>query len=300
MFMMAIGLGQFAQGATDQTKASRAVGRILSVMDRHSPLDPMSNEGLTPDAGSLYGRVVFEHVAFRYPTRPEARIYDDFNLTIEAGTTCALVGGSGSGKSTAVALLERFYDPDAGRVLLDGHDIKSLQLRWLRQHLGLVGQEPTLFDGSIASNIAYGKPDASHAEIEQAARKANAHTFVETFPHKYETRVGQGGSQLSGGQKQRIAIARAILKNPTILLLDEATSALDNESERVVQAALDALLAEQRRTTIVIAHRLSTIRGADKIAVVGKGRVLEEGTHEQLLALGEGGHYAALVAASGQ
>jgi len=296
MFLMAIGLGQFAQGATDQSKAGQAVARILTVIDRPSPLDSQSEEGLTPEPRSLQGRVQFEHLYFRYPSRPDVQIYSDFSLSIEPGTTCALVGGSGSGKSTAVQLLLRFYDPDAGRVLLDGMDITTLQLKWLRQQIGLVGQEPILFDGTIAQNIAYGKPDASRAEIEEAARMANALTFIGTFPDLFDTRVGQGGGQLSGGQKQRIAIARAILKNPAILLLDEATSALDTESERVVQAALDALLAATKRTTIVIAHRLTTIRNADKIAVVGSGRVLEQGTHEELLALGKDGHYSKLIA----
>ncbi|KAG8461628.1 hypothetical protein KFE25_001246 [Diacronema lutheri] len=306
MFYMAFGLGQISQGATDQEKAARAVGRIMTIMDRRPPKskastfvsrDAMSDEGLTPDAASVRGRIEFAHCAFRYPARPDVPIYSDFSLVIEAGTTVALVGGSGSGKSTAVALVERFYDPDAGAVLLDGVDVRRLQLRWLRQRVGLVGQEPTLFDGTIAQNIAYGKPDATPEQIEEAARSSNAHGFISAFPDGYGTRVGQGGGQLSGGQKQRVAIARAILKNPPVLLLDEATSALDNESERVVQAALDALLATQKRTTIVIAHRLSTIRTADKIAVVGQGRVLEEGSHNQLMR--KGGHYHALVTAKG-
>jgi ABC-type multidrug transport system fused ATPase/permease subunit len=321
-------LAQVAQGATDQDKAIKAVRRILAVMERRPPqpepsddtqraagegkgkgvsssslpsaafvsLDPAASDGAVLDPSALHGRLVFEHVAFRYPARRDVQIYSDFQLTVEPGMTCALVGGSDSGKSTAVALVERFYDPDAGRVLLDGVDLRTLNLKWLRQQIGLVGQEPVLFDGSIAQNIAYGKPGATAQQIEEAARKSNAHGFISTFPDAYETRVGQGGSQLSGGQKQRIAIARAILKNPAILLLDEATSALDTESERIVQDALDALLAAQKRTTIVIAHRLSTIRTADKIAVVGDGRVIEEGTHDQLL--WRRGHYHALVAAS--
>jgi ATP-binding cassette subfamily B (MDR/TAP) protein 1 len=298
MFLMANGLGQLSQGATDQALASRAVVRILSVLDRPSELDASSAAGAKLPDEQLRGRVHFANVSFRYPSRPDARIYDGFSLAIEAGTTCALVGGSGSGKSTAVQLLERFYDPEAGSVLFDGVDIRGLNLRWLRERIGLVSQEPALFDGTIAQNIAYGRARASADEIEQAARSSNAHAFISAFPDGYVTRVGQSGSQLSGGQKQRIAIARAILKSPTILLLDEATSALDNESERVVQAALDALLAARARTTIVIAHRLSTIRTADKIAFVGEGKVLEEGTHRQLTM--QNGRYAALVAATGQ
>ncbi|KAJ1623399.1 P-loop containing nucleoside triphosphate hydrolase protein [Pavlovales sp. CCMP2436] len=297
MFMMAAGLGQFAQGATDQGKAVEAVSRILAVLDRKSKLRG-DGEGTVP-AGATAGRLEFKNVVFAYPQRPHAAIYTDFCLTIEPGQTVALVGGTGSGKSTAVQLLERFYDPSGGSVLLDGADITTLQLKWLRQQIGMVGQEPVLFDGTIAENIAYGKPGATQAEIEAAARSANAHGFIMSFPAGFETRAGQGGGQLSGGQKQRVAIARAVIKNPIVLILDEATSALDTESERVVQAALDALLAANKRTTLVIAHRLSTIRNADKIAYVGEGRVLEKGTHDQLLRLGEKGKYAALVRASG-
>ena len=214
-----------------------------------------------------------------------------YNLEIAAGTTVALVGASGSGKSTAIQLVERFYDPDSGSVTLDGVDLKKLNVRWLRQQIGLVGQEPVLFAGTISENIAYGKPGASKDEVVAAAKMSNAFGFIQELPAKFDTDVGEKGGQLSGGQKQRIAIARAIIKNPSVLLLDEATSALDTESERIVQAALDNLRVTQRRTTIVIAHRLSTIRNADKIAVVDKGKIVEEGTHDELLDKGPEGRY---------
>jgi len=193
-----------------------------------------------------------------------------------------------------VLLLERFSEPQSGSVLLDGVDVRTLNVRWLREQLGLVSQEPVLFQGTVAENIAHGKPGATRAEVEEAAAMANAAGFISTMlSEQYETLVGEKGAQLSGGQKQRIAIARAIIKKPAVLLLDEATSALDNESEKVVQAALDALVQKSRRTTLVIAHRLSTVRGADTIAVVGEGRVVEQGAHADLLATG--GQYAKLV-----
>ena len=202
-----------------------------------------------------------------------------------------MVGSSGSGKSTAIQLVERFYDPDSGMVTLDGVDLRELNVKWLRQQIGLVGQEPVLFSGTIAENIAYGKPGATREDVENSARMANAFDFIQEFPDKFDTDVGEKGGKLSGGQKQRIAIARAMIKNPAVLLLDEATSALDTTSERVVQEALDELLTKFKRTTIVIAHRLSTIRNADKIAVVDKGRIVEEGTHDELMAIGEEGRY---------
>jgi ATP-binding cassette, subfamily B (MDR/TAP), member 1 len=239
-------------------------------------------------------RLELRDVVFRYPSRPEAVVFNKLNLTVEAGTTVALVGASGNGKSTVVSLLERFYDPESGAVLLDGRDIRELNVQWLRKTIGLVSQEPVLFSGTIADNIAYGKPGASMQEIIAAAKMANAHDFVTAFPDSYDTLVGDKGVQCSGGQKQRIAIARAILKDPTVLLLDEATSALDSESERIVQQALDALLTMRKRTTIVIAHRLSTIRGADVICVVQGGAVVEQGTHTELMAV-HGGHYRLLV-----
>jgi len=230
-------------------------------------------------------------VVFAYPSRREQLVCQGYNLTVEAGTTVALVGSSGSGKSTAVSLVERFYDPDSGVVRLDGVDLRELNVRWLRQQIGLVGQEPVLFSGTIADNIANGKPGATRAEVEAAAKMANAHDFILGFQQGYETDVGEKGGQLSGGQKQRVAIARAMIKSPSILLLDEATSALDNESEKIVQAALDDLMAKRKRTTIVIAHRLTTIRHADKIAVVDKGRIVEEGNHDALMAKGPEGFY---------
>jgi len=297
MFGIAVGVGMAGQFGVDSAKAKRAMARILQIMNRNSKLDPTVDQGVIP-SGKLSGQIEFKEVGFSYPTRPDTKIYDGFTLTIEAGTTVALVGGSGSGKSTAVQLIERFYDVDHGSLTIDGVDIRNLQLKWIRKQVGLVGQEPILFSGSIAENISWGRPDATPEEIEQAARMSNAHEFISLFPDGYATKVGQSGSQLSGGQKQRIAIARAIIKNPSILLLDEATSALDTESERVVQDALDKLLKLQRRTTVVIAHRLSTIRDADKIAVVHGGKVAEQGTHFELIQ-DDDGLYTALVSASG-
>ncbi|KAL1519342.1 hypothetical protein AB1Y20_022868 [Prymnesium parvum] len=260
--------------------------------ERQSAIDPFEESGAT--LPSVRGDVEVRDVVFAYPTAPEHIVCKGYSLSVTAGQTCALCGPSGSGKSTIIALLERFYDPQEGELLLDGVNIKTLNVRWLRQQLGLVGQEPVLFMGSVSENIAHGKPGATQAEIEEAAKQANAHTFiVENLGDGYNTDVGQRGGQLSGGQKQRIAIARALIKRPTVLLLDEATSALDNESERVVQAALDEIMAKQKRTTIVIAHRLSTIRNADTIAVVHEGRVVEKGSHEHLLA--QGGMYAKLA-----
>lgn len=208
--------------------------------------------------------------------------------------TVALVGESGSGKSTVISLIERFYDPDSGHVLLDGVDIRKLKISWLRQQMGLVSQEPVLFNDTIRTNIAYGKQgDATEEEIVAATKAANAHNFISSLPQGFDTSVGERGVQLSGGQKQRIAIARAILKDPKILLLDEATSALDAESERVVQEALDRVMVN--RTTIVVAHRLTTIKGADIIAVVKNGVIAEKGRHEALLKIPDGA-YASLVA----
>ncbi|CAM9323468.1 unnamed protein product [Pylaiella littoralis] len=283
VLMGAMMLGQAAPGITAVGVARGAAAEVFQTLDRVPPIDSSSKEGLRPE--KVEGRVVFDNVGFSYPARPDDVVYNSLSLEVAVGKTLALVGPSGGGKSTITKLLLRFYDPTSGTVTLDGTDIKSLNVAWYRQQIGYVGQEPVLFSGTIALNIANGKQGATtEEEILAAARAANAHDFIKSFPEGYNTGVGEGGFQLSGGQKQRIAIARAIIKDPAILLLDEATSALDSESEKVVQAALDKLHKDKPRTTVTIAHRLSTIQGADKIAVIDKG-VVELGTHSELLAL---------------
>ncbi|CBJ28571.1 conserved unknown protein [Ectocarpus siliculosus] len=274
--------GQTAPGIAALGVARGAAVEVFEVLDRVPPIDSSSEKGLKP--ANVEGQVVFDSVGFSYPARPNDVVYGSLSLEVAVGKTLALVGPSGGGKSTMTKLLLRFYDPTSGTVTLDGTDIKSLNVAWYRQQIGYVGQEPVLFAGTIALNIANGKLGSTQDEIIAAARAANAHEFIKSFPEGYNTGVGEGGFQLSGGQKQRIAIARAIIKDPAILLLDEATSALDSESEKVVQAALDKLHKDKPRTTVTIAHRLSTIRGADKIAVIDKG-VVELGTHSELLAL---------------
>ena len=245
-----------------------------------APATPSAPVALSA-ANRLRGEVAFEDVSFRYPSRPEVPVLRDLSLRAEPGERVALVGPSGAGKSTVVSLLLRFYDPDAGCVRLDGRPAAEFPLRDLRGQMAIVPQEVLLFGGSIAENIAYGKPGATPEEIADAARRANAHDFVEKFPQGYGTLVGERGVKLSGGQRQRIAIARAILKDPAILILDEATSALDSESERLVHDALDQLM--RGRTSFIIAHRLSTVREADRIVVIREGTVAETGTHAELL-----------------
>ncbi|EEC73043.1 ABC transporter B family member 9 [Oryza sativa Japonica Group] len=290
--MMAVGVSQSSSLARDFSKVQDAAASIFKIIDRKSKIDASSDDGMAPE--KIEGNIEFQHVSFKYPARTDVQIFTNLCLRIPSGKTVALVGESGSGKSTVVALLERFYDPDSGAIFLDGMDLKTLKLTWLRQQIGLVGQEPVLFNGTIRANIAYGKQDqVSEEEIVAVAEAANAHRFISSLPHGYDTSVGERGVQLSGGQKQRIAIARAILKDPKVLLLDEATSALDSESERIVQEALDRVMVG--RTTVIVAHRLSTITGADKIAVIKNGVVAEEGRHGRLLRL-PGGAYASLVA----
>ncbi|XP_068530256.1 ATP-binding cassette sub-family B member 5 isoform X2 [Anas acuta] len=287
----AMNVGQSASLAPDYGKARTSAQRIFHLLDRKPQIDSYSKEG--ERLSNFEGNIEFRNINFVYPTRPEVQVLQGLTLKVNKGQTLALVGSSGCGKSTSIQLLERFYDPAEGQVLADGFDTKSLHLQWLRSKLGLVSQEPILFDCSIAENIQYGDNSrvVSQEEIEAAAKAANIHAFIEKLPEKYNTRVGEKGTQLSGGQKQRIAIARALVRNPAILLLDEATSALDTESEKIVQKALDN--ARQGRTCIIIAHRLTTIQNADIIAVIQNGRVVEQGTHSQLLA--KEGHYYALV-----
>ncbi|XP_061441602.1 ATP-dependent translocase ABCB1 isoform X2 [Rhineura floridana] len=278
----AMAVGQTASFTPDYAKAKISAAQMFMLFNRVPLIDNYSDEGLKPEKFS--GNVAFKEVAFNYPTRPDVSVLHGLNVAGLKGQTLALVGSSGCGKSTLVQLLERFYDPLNGEVLLDGKNAKELNIQWLRSQIGIVSQEPVLFDRSIAENIAYGDNSrtVSFDEVVEAAKAANIHAFIESLPDQYNTAVGDKGTQLSGGQKQRIAIARALIRQPRVLLLDEATSALDTESEKVVQEALDK--ARQGRTCIIIAHRLSTVQNADSIAVIQNGKVIEQGTHQQLLA----------------
>ncbi|PAN29017.1 hypothetical protein PAHAL_5G194100 [Panicum hallii] len=291
LMLATIGVSQTSALASDSTKAKDSSISIFALLDRKSKIDSGSDEGLTLD--EVKGDIDFRHVSFKYPSRPDVQIFSDFTLHIPSGKTVALVGESGSGKSTVISLLERFYNPDSGTISLDGVEIKSLKLNWLRDQMGLVGQEPVLFNDTIRANIAYGKHgEVTEEELIKVAKAANAHEFISSLPQGYDTTVGERGVQLSGGQKQRVAIARAILKDPRILLLDEATSALDAESERIVQDALDNVMVG--RTTIIVAHRLSTIKSANIIAVLKDGAIVEKGRHETLMNIKDG-FYASLV-----
>ncbi|XP_058115512.1 ABC transporter B family member 15-like isoform X2 [Magnolia sinica] len=294
-FMILVSTGRVIAEAgsmtTDLAKGSDAVRSVFAVLDRYTHIEPEDPDGRRPN--KLTGNVELRDVDFAYPARPDVTIFKGFSLNIEAGRSTALVGQSGSGKSTIIGLIERFYDPTRGTVRIDGKDIRSFNLRSMRKHIALVSQEPTLFSGSIRENIAYGMDMVGEMEIMNAARAANAHEFISCLKDGYDTWCGDRGVQLSGGQKQRIAIARALLKNPAILLLDEATSALDSQSEKVVQEALDMVMVG--RTSVVVAHRLSTIQNCDVIAVLEHGAVVEKGTHASLLAMGPKGSYFSLV-----
>ncbi|XP_044284634.1 ATP-dependent translocase ABCB1-like [Varanus komodoensis] len=285
----AFSIGQASPNLEYLANARGAAYEVFRIIKKPRHIDSSSGEGLKPD--KFQGEIEFKNIHFSYPSRPDAHILKGLNLKIQPGKTIALVGSSGCGKSTAIQLLQRFYDPVEGQVTIDGHDIRTLNIKWLRENIGIVSQEPVLFGTTIAGNIRYGREDITDAEIEQAAKEANAYDFISKLPDRFNTMVGERGAQLSGGQKQRIAIARALARNPKILLLDEATSALDTQSESIVQAALDK--ARAGRTTIVIAHRLSTIKTADVIAGFEKGILVEQGTHEELMA--QKGVYYGLV-----
>lgn len=260
-------------------RAAGAVGRLLELLEARSEV---SAPALPSSAPIERGALRFDNVGFRYPSRPQVEALSGVSLEVAAGETVALVGPSGAGKTTLFQLLLRFYDPSAGRILIDGVDIRAIEPQRLRAAIGLVAQDSVVFAGSVIDNIRYGVPEATEAEVRSAARMAAVEEFVARLPEGYDTALGERGVRLSGGQRQRIAIARALLKDPPVLLLDEATSALDSESEAFVQAAIDR--AAQNRTVLVIAHRLSTVQRADRIVVLDQGRILAVGSHAELLA----------------
>jgi ATP-binding cassette subfamily B protein len=269
-------IGQLMDFTEMLQKGYAGFKRFCQIMDTEPEIQEKPN---AVSLGQVHGDLQYQDVSFAYNDKEQ--VLSHLNIHIPAGTTCALVGPSGGGKTTICSLLPRFYDVDGGQVLVDGHDVRDLQLKSLREAIGIVQQDVYIFAGSIRENIAYGKKTATQAEIEAAAKNANIHDFIMSLEDGYDTYVGERGTRLSGGQKQRIAIARVFLKNPPILILDEATSALDNESEKHIQQALDRLSVG--RTTVVIAHRLSTIRGAEKIIVIDEGGVVEQGSHQELM-----------------
>jgi ATP-binding cassette subfamily B protein len=285
--LVAVALGAVADIWADFMRALGAAERVFELLDREPAMAPSGGAVLPVVAGA----VELSQVSFAYPSRKDVRVLDDVSLRLEPGEIVAVVGPSGAGKSTLAGLIARLYDPSAGRVLLDGRDVRELDVAFLRRQIGTVAQEPILFGTSIAENIRYGRPGATDDEVREAARAANAAGFVERFPSGYETLVGERGVQLSGGQKQRVAIARAVLKDPRILVLDEATSALDAESEHLVKEALERLM--RGRTTLIIAHRLSTVKDAHRVVVLDAGRVVQSGAHAELLR--EDGLYRRLV-----
>ncbi|MXQ09263.1 ATP-binding cassette domain-containing protein [Alphaproteobacteria bacterium GH1-50] len=287
--MVAGAVGALSEIWGELQRAAGATERLVELLEAEDTVEDA--DAPAPMAQRIAGRVDFEDVTFHYPARPEIAALDGVSFTIQPGETVALVGPSGAGKSTVFQLLLRFYDPDAGRVTLDGTDLTDVARSDFRRHLALVPQDPVIFAATARENIRFGRPEASNAEVEAAARAAAAHDFLMALPQGYDTYVGERGVMLSGGQKQRIAIARAILRDAPVLLLDEATSALDAESERAVQDAVEHLA--EGRTTIVVAHRLATVKKADRILVFDQGRIVAAGTHASLVA--DGGLYARLA-----
>jgi ABC transporter fused permease/ATP-binding protein len=275
---VAVALGVLSGLWSDFMKAVGAAERVFELIDRLPDFQAADDPRHTPPEE---GRIDVEEVTFRYPTRPEIAALSSVSFTVHPGEKVALVGPSGAGKSTVANLLARFYDPQSGRITIDGEDIRQWDPDALRGAIGMVAQEPVLFSGTIRQNVLYGRLEASDDEVVAALKAANAWEFVSDFPGGVDAIIGERGVRLSGGQKQRVAIARAVLKNPTILVLDEATSALDVESEALVQAALETLM--EGRTTLIIAHRLSTIASADRVVVLDRGRLVEQGTHQELM-----------------
>lgn len=287
--MVAGSVGSLSEVIGELQRAAGATERLIELL--HAEDAVVEPEHPKPLRAPAAGEITFEGVSFAYPTRPDMSALDQVDLTIAPGETVALVGPSGAGKTTIIQMIQRFYDPVEGRVLLDGIALKDMARSAFRQHMALVPQEPVIFAASARDNIRFGRPEASDAEVEAAAQSAAAHDFITKLPEGYDSWLGERGVMLSGGQKQRIAIARAILRDAPVLLLDEATSALDAESERLVQGAVDRLA--ENRTTIIVAHRLATVKKADRIIVMEQGRVVATGTHDDLVA--EGGLYARLA-----